>query len=134
MERSRWLVVTSVVQLASGVAGLVIASRRRLPADPVGVHLHLPRTHMVRNSLLLGTAESAPLVMMAAQAWATGRLMRGPDETARRALGALGAAMVGGYLIERGSPLWPGHHERWSTAAFAVGLAASAAMAALARR
>ena len=134
MERSRWLAVTSAVQLASDVAGFVIADRRRLPADPVGVHLHIPRTHMVRNSVLLGTGESAPLVMVAAQVWATCRLMRGPDETARKTLRALGAAMVGGYLIERGSPLWPGHREPWATAAFSVGLAGSAAMTALARR
>ncbi len=134
MERSRWLAVTSAVQLASDVAGFVVADRRRLPADPVGVHLHIPRTHMVRNSVLLGTAESAPLVMVAAQAWATYRLMRGPDETARKILQALGAAMVGGCLIERGSPLWPGHRERWATTVFAVSLAGAAAMAVLARR
>ena len=134
MERSRWLAVTSAVQLTSDLAGFVIADRRRLPADPVGVHLHVPRTHMVRNSALLGTGQSAPIVMLAAQVWATGRLLRGPDETARKTLGALGMAMVGGYLVERGSPLWPGHRERWATTAFAVGLAGSAAMAALARR
>ena len=134
MERYRWLAVTSAVQLASGLAGFVIAVNRQLPADPVGVHLHIPRTHLVRNSLVLGTGESAPLLMVAAQGWATCRLMRGPDETARRALRVLGVAMVGGYLIERGSPLWPGHRERWATTAFAVGLAASGAMAVLARR
>ncbi len=134
MERSRWLAVASAVQLASDVAGFVIADRRRLPADPVGVHLNIPRTHMVRNSVLLGTGESAPLVMVAAQAWATYRLMRGPDETARKTLQALGAAMVGGCLIERGSPLWPGHRERWATTAFAMSLAGAAAMAVLARR
>ena len=39
--------------------------------------------------------------MLAAQAWATARLRRRPDDGARRVLGMLGALMVPGYLLER---------------------------------
>ena len=87
---------------------------------------------MVRNSILLGTGESAPLVMVAAQAGPRAASCEaGRDRP--QALGALGAAMVGGYLIERGSPLAmpPG---TMGDGGLAVGLAGSAAMAALARR
>jgi hypothetical protein len=40
-------------------------------------------------------------VMLGAQAGAIMALLRGPSPAARRLLGGLGAAMVGGYLAER---------------------------------
>jgi hypothetical protein len=49
----------------------------------------------------MGTALSAPAVMLGAQAGAIAALLRGPSPAARRLLGGLGAAMVAGYLAER---------------------------------
>lgn len=119
----------SAVQLAAGLAGLAIAARRGQPADPVGLHLNVPHEHIVRSSTILGTAQSAPLAMMAPQAWAILRLLRGDNPSAARTLGRLGATMVGGYLVERGSPLWPGHRDRIATPVYLVGVAGAVAMA-----
>lgn len=134
MDRNQWLAAISGVQLATGLAGLAIAARRKLPADPIGVHLNVPRSHIVRNSVVLGTGQSAPILMMAAQARATLRLARGNDAAAGRTLGVLGAAMVAGYLVERGSPIWPGHLDRVATPTYVGGLAAAVAMARLGLR
>jgi hypothetical protein len=134
MERGRLLAVVSAAQLLTGVAGLAIAARRTLPADPVGVHLNVPRDHIVRNSVVLGTGQSAPILMMAPQLWATLRVARRGDSVAARTLGYLGTAMVGGYLVERGSPLWPGHRDGLATSVYLAGLAGSLAMAGLGLR
>ena len=93
------LVTASTAQLAAGLAGLVVAVRRRRPYD-------LPFAsgrpeHVVRDSLWMGTAYSAPLPMLAGQAWAAATLRRRADDGARRVLGMLGALMVPGYLLER---------------------------------
>ncbi len=127
------LAAVSTSQLLSGLAGLALAARRRTPSDPVGVHLHVPRDHIVRSSVVLGTGQSAPMVMMALQAWATLRVARADDPRAVRVLRSLGAVMVGGYLVERASPLWPGHRDAVATPVFVAGLAGAVAMAVLAR-
>jgi hypothetical protein len=93
------LVVVSAAQLATGAGGLALALRRRHAFD-------LPFRHgqesaVGRDALLMGTALSAPVVMLGAQAGAIMALLRGPSPAARRLLGGLGAAMVGGYLAER---------------------------------
>lgn len=49
----------------------------------------------------MGTALSAPAVMLGGQACATAALVRGPNLAAERVLGGLEAAMVAGYLAER---------------------------------
>jgi hypothetical protein len=138
MDRAAALAATSTVQLASGLAGLAIATNRRLPADYLGLHLKLPAGHLLRDSTVLGTAQSAPLVMMALQADAVRRLLgnRGPSEAARakRILGWLGVAMVAGCLVERESPLWRGHRDQLATPPFAASLLCSAAMAVLGLR
>ncbi|HZJ07267.1 MAG TPA: hypothetical protein VFD59_17605 [Nocardioidaceae bacterium] len=95
------LVAISAVQLGAGVAGQLIALR-----DSRSFHIALigwqGRTDRVaHDSWLLGTGLSAPVVMLTAQAIATARLAAGPSPNARRILGALGAAMTGGYLIEQ---------------------------------
>jgi hypothetical protein len=54
-----------------------------------------------RDSLLMGTALSAPVMMLGAQVWATAALARRPDPAVERVLGGLGAAMTAGYLAER---------------------------------
>jgi hypothetical protein len=93
------LVAVSAVQLAVGVLGQVVALRRRLPYD---TPLMSGRAEDVgRDSWTQGTALSAPVVMLAAQAWATARLRAAPRDGARRALGGLGAVMTAGYLLER---------------------------------
>jgi hypothetical protein len=63
--------------------------------------MHGRRDAIGRQSLLMGTALSAPVCMLALQAVATAALARGPNPAATRALGGLGAVMVPGYLVER---------------------------------
>ena len=99
MNDDRVLVVVSAAQLATGIFGLALALRRRHAFD-------LPFWHgrpsaVGRDALLMGTALSAPAVMLGAQAGAVTALVRGPCPAARRLLGGLGAAMVAGYLAER---------------------------------
>jgi hypothetical protein len=99
MDDDRVLVVVSAAQLATGAGGLALALRRRHAFD-------LPFWHgqpsaVGRDALLMGTALSAPEVMLGAQAGAIAALLRGPSPAARRLLGGLGAAMVAGYLAER---------------------------------
>ena len=98
MDRDRLLVVVSSGQLAVGVAGLVVAVRRRRAYD-IPFLRGDPR-RVFRDSLLIGTAFSAPMPMLLAQAWATARLARCGDDRARRMLGVLGTMMVPGYLGE----------------------------------
>lgn len=99
MYGNRALAMVSVAQLASGLCGMALAIRRRRAFD-------LPFWHgqpsaVGRDCVLMGTALSAPVVMLAGQAWAAGALLRRPDAAAERVLGWLGAAMVPGYLAER---------------------------------
>jgi hypothetical protein len=99
MDDDRVLLVVSSAQLAMGAGGLALAVRRRhafdlpfWPGQPAAVG---------RDALLMGTALSAPVVMLGAQAGGIAALLRGPSPAARRLLGGLGAAMVAGYLAER---------------------------------
>ena len=93
------LVSVSSAQLAVQLAGLAVAVRRHRNYD-VGFMRGSPR-HVVRDSLWAGTAYSAPVYLIAAQWWATGRLRRQPDDGARRLLGMLGVLYGPGYLFER---------------------------------
>lgn len=100
MKGNRLLAVVSAVQLGAGVAGMALAIRRRHAFDIP--FWHGRESAVGRDSLLMGTALSAPAAMLATQAGATAALVRRPDATApTRVLGGLGAAMVGGYLVER---------------------------------
>jgi hypothetical protein len=96
----QFLAVVSAVQLGAGLGGLVLASRRRHAFD-------LPfwqgqESAVGRDSLLMGTALSAPAAMLVTQAGATAALLRRPDAAApARVLGGLGGVMVAGYLLER---------------------------------
>jgi hypothetical protein len=56
------------------------------------------RDGLVRDALFMGTALSAPVVMLIAQGVVTTRLGRADAVPERLALGGLGAMMVGGYL------------------------------------
>jgi hypothetical protein len=100
VKSNRLLAVVSAVQLGAGVAGMALAIRRRHAFDIPCWHGR--ESAVGRDSLLMGTALSAPAVMLVTQAGATAALVRRPDAAApARVLGGLGAAMVGGYLAER---------------------------------
>ncbi|MFI5047413.1 MAG: hypothetical protein ACHQIG_10150 [Acidimicrobiia bacterium] len=99
MSRERRLAAVSGCQLAAGVLGLAIAVRRRHAYDVPLLHGRPER--VARDAVLMGTALSAPMVMLVAQGLATARVLRGGSKTARLVLGGLGAAMVAGYLGER---------------------------------
>jgi hypothetical protein len=57
--------------------------------------------HMVRDWLWFGTAYSAPPYLLGPQIWALARLLRRPDDRARRLLQWVGTGLTGGYLSER---------------------------------
>jgi hypothetical protein len=88
----------STAQLATGILGLAVALKRRHPYDVPLLHGRPDR--VAQDSVLMGTAFSAPLYMVGAQWVATRRLLRGAGPPSDRVLGGLGAAMVGGYLGE----------------------------------
>jgi hypothetical protein len=99
VDRERLLGAVSSVQLSAGIAGLALALHRRreyhvplLQGDPDNV---------ARDSVVMGTALSAPMIMLGAQAVATMRLLRGGTDRTRRFLGLLGATMTAGYLAEQ---------------------------------
>ena len=93
------LVSVSSAQLCVQAAGLLVALRRRRNYD-VGFMRGSPE-RVVRDSLLSGTAYSAPMHLLATQLWATQRLRNRPSDGARRVLGLLGALYAPGYLFER---------------------------------
>ena len=130
----RLLVLVSAAQLAAGLAGQALAVRRRHPYD-TPLMSGRPE-HVVRDSWLSGTALSAPVVMLAAQAWAVRSLHTRPDDGARRALGALGVLMTGGYLVERlcRTRLTRRGFDPVETPIVVAGLAAAAAMGVLGHR
>jgi hypothetical protein len=129
MRRRHVLAAVSSAQLAAGLIGLPIAIRKRLPSDPVGVHLNLSSDRLARDQIVLGTARSAPGVMLAMQAIATAALFRGPSQRARRTLGVLGCIMTFGYLVERQPPLLPGRLDPVETPVYGVGLLGAVSMA-----
>ena len=128
------LAAVSAAQLAVGVAGQLVALRRRRNFD-VGFLKGSP-DHVGRDSFWAGTAYSAPSYMLAAQAWATSRLRRGPDDGARRLLGMLGVVMVPGYLMERHgrAHLRRGGLDPVETPVVLAGLGLAAAMGVLGHR
>ena len=81
------------------LAGLVLALRRRHAFDVPFMHGDPAR--IGRQSIVFGTALSAPIILLIAHGLASARLSQGPDPTASRLLRALGAVYVGGYLAER---------------------------------
>ena len=99
MQRRAALAVVSAAQLGCGLAGLAVAVARRRPYD-IPFFSGSADT-VARDACVLGTALSAPGPMLAAQACLTAVVGRRPAPAAERALGGLGAAMVGGYAVER---------------------------------
>jgi pimeloyl-ACP methyl ester carboxylesterase len=97
---SRLLVAVSAAQLATGVAGMVVALRRRHPYDLFWLHGRADT--IARDTILKGTALSAPVSNLLVQAALTAVLARRPSSRgAARALAGLGALQVPGYLGER---------------------------------
>jgi hypothetical protein len=134
VEENRLLATVSAAQLASGLGGMALAIRRRHAFD---VPFWRGRPSAVgRDCVLMGTALSAPVVMLAAQAWAIAALLRRPDASAERALGGLGAAMTAGYLAERlvRQRLIPAGWEKAETPVVVAGISLAAAMAVLGLR
>ena len=127
------LVAVSAGQLAAGIAGLGVAVRRRRHFDIP--FLRGDPDHVPRDACWGGTAYSAPVYMLAAQAWAIARLARGPDQKACRVLTWLGGVMIPGYLLERSARqrLRPGGFDPVETPLVTAGLAGAAAMVALGR-
>lgn len=77
MGENRVLATVSAAQLASGLGGMALAIRRRHAFD-VPFWRGQPSA-VGRDCVLLGTALSAPVVMLAAQGWAIAALLRRPD-------------------------------------------------------
>ena len=131
MNRDQWLATVSGAQLATGVVGMAVAVRERHAYDiPL---LHGRPEKVGRDALLMGTALSAPGIMLAAQGLATTRLLRGGSKTAGLVLGGLGATMVAGYFPERlvRRRLHPSSWDALESPLVAAGIALAATMAVL---
>ena len=98
-RRSRLLTAVSAAQLACGLAGMAVALRSGYAYDVFWMHGR--QDTMARDSVLMGTAFSAPVSMLIAQAALTVRTASRPSRLSIRGLGVLGAAMMPGYLGER---------------------------------
>lgn len=103
VERRRgteWaLVGVSLAQLACGLTGMAVAIRHGHAYD-VGFMKGTP-ARVARDSILTGTALSAPVTMLASQAALTTVVAARGSERAASGLQALGVLMVSGYLAER---------------------------------
>lgn len=95
------LVAISAAQLVAGIAGQLLARRRGLAFDIAVIGWKGRPDRVAGDSWLLGTGLSAPVTMLAAQAAATAHFAATGSQNSARALGLLGAAMVGGYLVEQ---------------------------------
>jgi hypothetical protein len=82
MNRSRLLTAVSVAQLASGVAGMVVALRRRHPYDVFWMHGQPDQ--IARDTLFKGTALSAPVSNLLTHAAMTAVVARGPSRRAEQ--------------------------------------------------
>jgi pimeloyl-ACP methyl ester carboxylesterase len=132
--RSRLLVAVSVAQLVTNVTGLVVALRRRHPYDVFWMHGQADR--VARDAILRGTALSAPVSNLLAQAAMTVLVARRPSHGAARALAGLGALQVPGYLGERlvRRRLRPSGWDAVESPLAAAGIGLAGAMAALGSR
>ena len=134
MKDSRLLAAVSAAQLALGLSGMAVAIRRH---RAFGIPFwHGQESTVGRDSLLMGTALSAPVIMLGAQAWATAALAWRPNPIAERMLGGLGAAMVAGYLSERlvRERLLPSRWDAAETPVVTAGMSLAAVMALLGLR
>lgn len=101
MDSRAYLVAVSAAQLAAGISGQLVALRERRYFDIAFIGWRGQPDRVARDSWLLGTGLSAPVVMLSTQAAAIALLASRPSRTATRVLGSLGATMTCGYLVER---------------------------------
>ncbi len=113
---------------------MAVALRRRHAYDVP--FLHGKRDNVGRDCIVMGTALSAPAVMLGAQAVATFVLARRPSSAAVRVVGVLGLTMVPGYLCERlvRRRLRPSSWDALESPVMVLGISLAAAMAWLAHR
>ena len=132
--RSRLLAAVSVAQLATGVAGMVVALRRRHPYNVFWMHGRADA--IARDTILRGTALSASVSNLLVQAGLTAVVARRPSRHASQALGGLGATLVAGYLGERlvRQRLRPSGWDAVESLLLLVAIGLAVAMAALGRR
>ena len=124
----------AAAQLAAQLGGHVVALRRRRPFEVP--FLSGSPEHLVRDWLWFGTAYSGPPYLLGPQMWAVARLLRGPDERARRVLRSIGTGLTLGYLSERyvRKRVRPGGFDAVETPIVVTGWGCAVAMAVLARR
>lgn len=134
MKESQLLAAVSAAQLTFGLSGMAVAIRRHRAFDIP--FWHGQESTIGRDSLLMGTALSAPVMMLGAQAWATAALAWRPTLAVERVLGGLGAAMVAGYLSERlvRERLLPSGWDAAETPVVTAGMSLAAVMALLGLR
>jgi hypothetical protein len=127
------LLAAAGAHLAVAIASMTVALSRSSP-------FHLPfwrgDPHLVlRDSFLMGTALSEPVVMMLAEAAAIAALIRGPSRNASAVLGWLGAANLPGYALEQQvrSRLRPGSWDAIESLLIVGGVKLSCAMVIVAR-
>ena len=130
-DRAQLLAAVSAAQLASGVAGMVVALRRRHPYDVFWMHGR--PDEIARDTLFKGTALSAPVSNLLTHAAMTAVVARRPGRRAEQALGGLGALLVAGYLGERlvRQRLRPSGWDRLESPLLVVAIGLAAAMARL---
>lgn len=95
----RALVGVSLAQLVCGLTGMAVAIRGGHAFD-LGFVRGTPE-RVARESILIGTAFSAPVTMLAAQAALTTVVATRGSARGASGLQVLGALMAGGYLAER---------------------------------
>lgn len=122
------LALVSTAQLGTGVVGMAVAIRRGHAYEFLVLKGREDR--VARESLLLGTALSAPVAFLATQALAIKVLVARRDPDAVGILRLLGATYVAGYLGERLVRERLRHWDPVETPLAAVGIALAAAMAA----
>jgi hypothetical protein len=127
-----WLI--SAVQLSVGVAGQFVATREGRSFEIFRWHGDPKR--VAQESWFMGTGLSAPVAMMAVHAAALAVLTARPSRRAAATLGALGATMAGGYLIENKfrSAIRHPAQEPFPTALGGVGFILAVAMAVIGAR
>ena len=131
MSRSDALGIVAAIQLLLGIAGMALAVRRRHPYH-VGRMQGTPDS-VGRDALFNGTALSAPVWMLVAQAVAIALVVSDAWKPAHWVLGGLGLAMVAGYLGETHGRelLRPSGFDPLETPLLVLAILLSAAMAAL---
>ena len=115
---------------------MAVAVRRRRFFDVPLVHMRGSPERVLQDSLLNGTALSAPVTMLTLQGVAIAAVARRSSKGWARVLGILGALMVPGYLSERHVRriLSRNGWEPVESPLAVVGIVLSAAMAVLAWR